>query len=85
MELKKSLKADLEPKRSLFTQIGLVVALAFVLAAFEYSVSEKTTSDLGTLADMSGEEEIIPVTRQEEIKPPPPPPPPHLTGSRNIL
>jgi protein TonB len=85
MELKKSPKADLEKKRSLFTQIGLVVALALVLAAFEYSIAEKTTTDLGALTDMTGEEEIIPVTRQEEIKPPPPPPPPQVTEVLNIV
>jgi protein TonB len=36
MEPKKSPKADLEKKRGLFLQIGLVVAMAVTLVAFEW-------------------------------------------------
>ena len=37
MELKKSKKADLESKKGIFLQIGLVVVLGVILAAFEWS------------------------------------------------
>jgi periplasmic protein TonB len=35
MEVKKSPKADLENKKTVFMQIGLVVVLSLVLIAFE--------------------------------------------------
>lgn len=37
MKLKKSLKANLEKKKSIFFQIGLVISLAAVLTAFEWT------------------------------------------------
>ena len=36
METKKSNRADLEPKKSIFLQVGLIVALGLSLAAFEW-------------------------------------------------
>ncbi len=79
MELKKSKKADLESRRGIFLQIGLVVVLGIMLAAFEWSTKPNMENTLGNLADMDLEEEIIPITRQQEVKPPPPPPPPKVT------
>ena len=75
MELKKSKKADLESKKGIFLQIGLVVVLGIILAAFEWSSRPNMESSLGELADMDLEEEIIPITRQQDVTPPPPPPP----------
>ena len=40
MEIKKSPKADLQNKRGLLLEIGLVVALALVIAAFAYTPKE---------------------------------------------
>lgn len=75
MELKKSQKADLENKKSLFFQIGLVVSLAAVLIAFEWkSRPNKDVVDMGA-KDMFVEEDQIAVTRQETPPPPPPPAP----------
>ena len=73
MELKKSKKADLENKKGIFLQIGLVIVLGLILAAFEWSSRPNMESTLGELADMDLEEEIIPITRQQDVKPPPPP------------
>lgn len=73
MELKKSKKADLENKKGMFFQIGLVIVLGVSLFAFEWKSSPENTGGLGELANMVVEEEIIPITRQEEIKTPPPP------------
>jgi periplasmic protein TonB len=75
METKKTGRADLESKKVLFFQIGLVSVLAFLLIAFEWTTREVSTNSLGELGDLVLEEEIIPITRQEESKPPPPPPP----------
>jgi len=75
MESKKNPKVNLERKRGLFLQIGLVIALLIVLAAFEHKSYEKSVYNLGQLNLDDLEEEIIPITKQE-LKPPPPPPPP---------
>jgi len=75
MEPKKNPEVNLERKRGLFLQIGLVIALLIVLGAFEYKSYEKVEYNLGSLNLDDLEEEIIPITKQE-LKPPPPPPPP---------
>ena len=75
MEAKKNLEVNLDRKRGLFLQIGLVIALLLVLVAFEYKSYEKSAYNLGQLTLDDLEEEIIPITKQE-VKPPPPPPPP---------
>lgn len=75
MEVKKSPKADLENKRNVFLLLGLVVALGFILAAFEYKASPKKTESLGQVQMQEIEEEIIPITREQQVQPPPPPPP----------
>ena len=73
MELKKNPEADLEKKRSVFLQVGIITALAVVLLAFEYTVYDEKETVLGSLNLDLLEEEIIPVT---QVTPPPPPPPP---------
>lgn len=73
MEVKKSPKADLENKRVIFTQIGLIVTLAIVFLAFEYKSYDERSLDLMQRTAEDITEEIIPITEQ---KPPPPPPPP---------
>ena len=78
MELKKSKKADLESKKGIFMQIGLIVALGLVLAAFSYKTFERTSVLNFQLQVDDTPEEIIPITKQE-VKPPPPPPPKQVT------
>lgn len=74
MELKKSPKADLEGKKVIFTQIGLIIALAATLLAFEWKSYDKTVEGFGERVVEDIPEEIIPITEQK-VKPPPPPPP----------
>ena len=85
MEPKKTKEADLENKKGIFFQIGLVVVLGITLFAFEWKTRPNMDSSLGELADMDLEEEIIPITRQQEVKPPPPPPPPKVLEVLNIV
>ena len=40
---------------------------------------------MGTMTDMNFTEEIIPITRQQEVKPPPPPSAPKVTDVLNIV
>jgi len=78
MEIKKTPRADLENKKSLFFEIGLIIALLVVFAAFEYKSYDKQTIDLTQRAVDEIPEEIIPITEQK-VKPPPPPPPKQVT------
>ena len=78
MDAKKSPKADLEEKKTLFVEIGLVIALSITLFAFNYRSYERTGSlNLQVRVDDTPEE-IIPITKQE-VKPPPQAPPPQVT------
>jgi protein TonB len=85
MEIKKSPKADLENKKTVFMQIGLVVALSLVLIAFEWTSTDVSVDMSLKDEAVAIEEEIIPITRQEEIKPPPPPPPPKAADILTIV
>jgi len=85
MEVKKSPKADLESKRNVFLMLGLVIALGVILAAFEYKAAPSKTESLGSLQLQEIEEEIIPITREQEVQPPPPPPPPQVVEVLNIV
>ncbi len=71
MEVKKSPKADLQNKKGLFLQIGLVVALLITIGMFTYSVTEKKVDEIDMGIAMI-EEEITEITTQDE-KPPEPP------------
>lgn len=74
MEIKKNSNVDLENKKSIFFQIGLIFALVVVFFAFEYKTYDKTTLDIASRIVDDTPEEIIPITEQK-VKPPPPPPP----------
>lgn len=85
MEVKKSPKANLESRKPIFTQIGLVVVLSLVLIAFEWTSTDVNVDLEAAEEEVAVEEEIIPITRQEEVKPPPPPPPPAVADILNIV
>ena len=73
MDAKKTPKADLESKKTLFWQIGMIFTLTFILFAFNWKSYEKTTSDVQTRQVVDIAEEIIPITEQKiETAPPPP-------------
>ncbi|MGL5682615.1 MAG: energy transducer TonB [Marinifilaceae bacterium] len=85
MEVKKSPKADLEGKKGIFFQVGLVLALATLLFAFEWKTSASEVSTFDIAAEEQVEEEIIPITQQMMKPPPPPPPAPKLTDLIDIV
>lgn len=73
MEPKKSVKADLERRKSLFFEVGLCVALALTLMAFELiGPREKQEETFQTQAILIDDEMIV-NTKREETPPPPPP------------
>ena len=74
MKAKKTKRADLEKKRGIFFQIGLIITLGLILAAFRWSSpiqneSYEPNNGIGI------EEEIMQITREKVIKPPAPPVP----------
>ena len=74
MEIKKSPKADLEGKKTTGLLIGLVLILAAMIVAFEWTKRDVViTADSG-IVDVPFEEEMVPITEQEEPKQAPPPP-----------
>ena len=74
MEIKKSPKADLEGKKTTWFLVGLVLLLAAMFVAFEWTKRDVViTADSG-IVDVPFEEEMVPITQQEEPKQAPPPP-----------
>ena len=75
MEVKKTPKESLENKRTLFIEIGLIVALAVVYIAFNWTSKDVQVSTLEAENQVVQEEEIIPITQET---PPPPPEAPKI-------
>ena len=75
MEVKKTPKADLENRRTLYTEIGLVVALLVVWGAFYYITKEKAVASLGEDTQVVEVEDMVPITQET---PPPPPEAPKI-------
>ncbi len=82
MELKKSPKADLESKKALFTEIGLVATLFILFIAFEWKSYDRKDINLAMRTGEHVEEEMI--IQTDQATPPPPPPPPAPTMSTEI-
>lgn len=70
MEVKKSPKANLENKKLLYRELGLIIALGVILCAFEWSTSEKAETVIQQEEAPVVEVEQVPVTTEA---PPPPP------------
>ena len=70
MEIKKSEKANLENKKLLFVEIGLIISLLITYVAFEWTSTETNTSVLEDNTEILVEEEII----STNMETPPPPP-----------
>ncbi len=71
MEVKKTPKADLNNKRGIFLEVGLIIALAAVIGAFAYTPKERSVEILDVAQEIV-EEEITDITTQDQ-KPPEPP------------
>ncbi|MDD4820041.1 MAG: energy transducer TonB [Flavobacteriales bacterium] len=75
MEAKKTPKADLERRKGLFLQIGLIATIFIVWGAFEWKSYDKDLSDLGKVSLRLDDEEVMITERPLDTPPPPPPPP----------
>ncbi len=82
MELKKNPKADLEKRRGLYLEIGLVVALVAALVAFNVKSYDREVKDAIERDAVQEPEEII---IQTDIVDPPPPPPPEQPEVTTVI
>ncbi len=67
MEVKKNPKVDLQNKKGIFLEIGLIVALAFCVVAFSLGQSKKSIE----IIEVSGPEvemDLVDITKPEEPK-----------------
>lgn len=85
MELKKAEKADLEKKKGMFVEVGLVVVLAIILVAFEWTQGEGKGIDTDVVQEIQFEDEMMQITRREEPKPEPKPEPPKVAEVLDIV
>ena len=85
MEIKKSPKANLENKKFMFMEIGLIAALLIVLGAFEWSTTESSVSILEEEVAVVIEEEQVPITQEEQLPPPEVPKEPVMSDVIDIV
>ena len=72
MEEKKSPKANLENKKLMFMQIGMIIALLIAWLALEHKSYDKRELDESLLnREVVLDEEMVEITKQEEQKPQP--------------
>ena len=72
MEEKKSPKANLENKKLMFMQIGMVISLLIAWLAFEHKSYDRREIDESLLnREVVIDEEMVEITKQEEQKPQP--------------
>lgn len=68
MEIKKSRKADLENRRGLFLEIGLVLSLVVVVVAFSCTQKDREIEQIDT--SRAVEEDVLVEVTREDQKPP---------------
>jgi protein TonB len=69
MEAKKSQKADLESRKNLFLEVGLIFSLSLALLAFEWRSPVRNNVELTGLKSLVDEQDIIDITTHETPKP----------------
>lgn len=75
MALRKTSKADLKRTYSIFVQVGMVLALLILIAAFRVNIQAENDFYIPDMEQETVQMEEVEQTRQE-VKPPPPPRPP---------
>ena len=85
MEAKKSPKADLEKRRGMYLEIGLVVILAAALVAFNVRSYDNEVKEVSQRTAASEIDDVIIQTKPEETPPPPPEEPEVVTTDLKIV
>lgn len=66
---KKSEKANLENKKAIFFQIGLIISLSIALFAFEWKTYDKSISEIIKISSTDVPYELPPITEREKPEP----------------
>jgi protein TonB len=73
MKNKKSIQADLENKKGIFLQLGMIAALSIILISFEWTSSPKAMETIDLVNEISIEDEMLFIPRERppenQIKP----------------
>ncbi len=85
MERKKTSKADLENKKGLFLEVGLVIALVACLVAFNVKSYDMEEVDLSVREASTEIEEQIIQTVEQETPPPPEPEPTEVVTDLTVV
>lgn len=85
METKKNDNVNLEKRKGIFFQLGLVIVLALCLIAFEWTSGQKGPNEFADLGEEALEEELIPITEMPEQQPEIPPEVPKVTELFEIV
>lgn len=84
MDIKKSSKATLEDKKSIYLLMGFVVVLSLIYIAFEWTKKEVTIYEDASTTVVE-EEEIEIIQTAQETPPPPPPKVPEVIEILNVV
>jgi protein TonB len=84
MDVKKSSKASLEDKKSIFILMGFIVVLSLIYIALEWTQHEVTIYEDVSL-EVAAEEEIEIIQTSEVLPPPPPPEVPEVIEVLNVV
>lgn len=84
MDVKKSSKASLEDKKSIYILMGFVVVLSILYIALEWTTQEVTIYE-NTVMEVITEEEIEIIQTAEVLPPPPPPDIPEVIEILNVV
>lgn len=85
MVTKKSPRANLEDKKSVFVLLGLVMVLSMVFITLEWSRANVRIVNIDDLYGIPTDEDLIPQTAAPATPPPPPPPPPSFIEEIEIV
>ncbi len=72
MEIKKNPKVDLQNRKGIFLEIGMILALGLVIVAFSVNQKEVKVEDFGPM-EIVETVDLVDITTQEELKPETPP------------
>ena len=71
MELKKSHRANLERRKTINFVVGLLITLSLILIGFEWTTPSNKLADVNRATIIPYVNEMMEITRRDEIKPPP--------------
>lgn len=85
IEIKKSEQADLEKSKGTGFLIGLTLSLGLLFVGFAWTEREQKIDLSDAVQDLVLEDEMVPITQQEQKLPPPPPDAPSVVEEIKIV